>query len=72
MPYPDDALAFIILSTPAMFEKCFIPFIKSVPQPMNGLRDPLDQCIGQKVLQIKQVCVFCDVYVRKVFKVIFA
>ena len=27
LPYPDDTLAFVIISQPGMFEKSFLPFV---------------------------------------------
>ncbi|KAM3876147.1 cyanocobalamin reductase / alkylcobalamin dealkylase [Diretmus argenteus] len=43
LAYPDDTLAAVVLSTPAMFEQAFLPFMeKSVCQ---GVSDPIDQCV---------------------------
>ncbi|XP_054912160.1 cyanocobalamin reductase / alkylcobalamin dealkylase [Poeciliopsis prolifica] len=43
LPYPDDALAVVVLSTPAMFEQAFLPFLErsSIHKPS----DPVDQCV---------------------------
>ncbi|KAG7513538.1 methylmalonic aciduria and homocystinuria type C protein [Solea senegalensis] len=43
LSYPDDSLAVVVLSTPAMFELAFLPFIEE--QRFQGLRDPIDQCV---------------------------
>lgn len=41
LQYPDDTLAFVVLSTPQMFEKAFKPFI-GVMQ-LSTVRDPIDE-----------------------------
>ncbi|XP_077573738.1 cyanocobalamin reductase / alkylcobalamin dealkylase isoform X2 [Stigmatopora nigra] len=43
LPYQDDCLAFVVLSTPAMFEKAFLPFMEE--RRCQGLSDPIDQCV---------------------------
>ena len=44
LPFPGPTLAFLVLSTPVMFDKALKPFLKSYqPQP---LRDPVDQCVS--------------------------
>ncbi|XP_046916999.2 cyanocobalamin reductase / alkylcobalamin dealkylase [Dermatophagoides farinae] len=61
LPYPDDALAFVVLSNPSWFEKSFLPFLannldpsmmdKNDDLPENhsclamNCRDPIDQCM---------------------------
>lgn len=47
-----DTVGFLIISTPAMFEKAFIPFI--CRQECTGVKDPLDQCVAQYFQQIKK------------------
>ncbi|XP_032884595.1 cyanocobalamin reductase / alkylcobalamin dealkylase [Amblyraja radiata] len=44
LQYPDDTLAFVVLSTPQMFEKAFKPFI-GVMQ-LSTVRDPIDECVA--------------------------
>ncbi|XP_059840142.1 cyanocobalamin reductase / alkylcobalamin dealkylase [Hypanus sabinus] len=44
LQYPDDTLAFVILSTPQMFEKAFKPFLAIMKLP--GVRDPIDECVA--------------------------
>ncbi|MEQ2205697.1 hypothetical protein XENOCAPTIV_009878, partial [Xenoophorus captivus] len=43
LPYPDDTLALVVLSTPAMFERAFLPFLeqRGIQKPC----DPVDQCV---------------------------
>ncbi|XP_078417157.1 cyanocobalamin reductase / alkylcobalamin dealkylase isoform X1 [Cetorhinus maximus] len=43
LQYPDDTLAFVVLSTPQMFEKAFKPFIADKQLPT--VRDPIDECV---------------------------
>ncbi|XP_070195679.1 cyanocobalamin reductase / alkylcobalamin dealkylase-like [Littorina saxatilis] len=43
LPYDPDTLAFIIFSTPAMFDKAFKPFI--CRQSCDQQRDPIDECM---------------------------
>jgi len=48
LAYPDDTLAFTVISTPSFFEKCFIPFVKeNAAFATSG--DLLDQCIAQSL-----------------------
>ena len=46
---PGDCLAFCIISTPSMFEKAFLPFIRNSYSDNSSdstlLQDPLDNCI---------------------------
>lgn len=47
-PYPEDALAVVVLSSPSMFEKVFLPFLATRYQP--GLTtDPIDQCAREQL-----------------------
>ncbi|GCC26940.1 cyanocobalamin reductase / alkylcobalamin dealkylase isoform X1 [Chiloscyllium punctatum] len=43
LQYQDDTLAFVVLSTPQMFEKAFKPFIAE--KPLTTIRDPIDECV---------------------------
>ncbi|XP_037105949.1 cyanocobalamin reductase / alkylcobalamin dealkylase isoform X2 [Syngnathus acus] len=43
LPYPNDSLAVVLLSTPAMFEQAFLPFMEE--KGCQGLSDPIDQCV---------------------------
>ncbi|XP_062921060.1 cyanocobalamin reductase / alkylcobalamin dealkylase isoform X1 [Mobula hypostoma] len=44
LQYPGDTLAFIVLSTPQMFEKAFKPFLTI--RQLQGVRDPIDECVA--------------------------
>ncbi|XP_053549551.1 cyanocobalamin reductase / alkylcobalamin dealkylase [Bombina bombina] len=52
LPYPDDTLAFVVLSTPSMFEKAFKPFLAE--HTLQKLRDPIDQCISYHLSLAKE------------------
>lgn len=43
LDYPHDSLAVVVLSTPAMFEQAFLPFMEE--RGCQGLTDPIDQCV---------------------------
>lgn len=43
LPYPDDTLAVVVLSTPAMFEQAFLPFLEQ--RRIQKPSDPIDQCV---------------------------
>ncbi|XP_048457714.1 cyanocobalamin reductase / alkylcobalamin dealkylase isoform X4 [Rhincodon typus] len=43
LQYQDDTLAFVILSTPQMFEKAFKPYIAD--KLLATVRDPIDECV---------------------------
>lgn len=43
LSYPDDILAVVVLSTPAMFERAFLPFLEE--RGCQGLSDPIDLCV---------------------------
>ena len=47
-----DTLAMIVISTPSMFEKTFLPFLKS-----NNCceRDPIDECTRRQLDSLKEV-----------------
>eukprot|EP00112_Aurelia_sp_Birch-Aquarium-sp1_P020198 Seg515.8 transcript_id=Seg515.8/GoldUCD/mRNA.D3Y31 product="Methylmalonic aciduria and homocystinuria type C protein" protein_id=Seg515.8/GoldUCD/D3Y31 len=53
LPYDTDRVAFIILSVPSMFEKCLIPFIKDDQFDCLSNQDPLDQCMKEVFIKIK-------------------
>lgn len=52
LPEKYDTVGFLIISTPTMFEKAFLPFV--CRQECTGVRDPLDQCVAHYFQQIKQ------------------
>ena len=53
LSYPDDTLGLCVISTPEMFEKAFIPFVKQ--QDCDGIRDPIDQCMVHYFNKVKEV-----------------
>uniref|UniRef100_A0A8D0GFA8 Cyanocobalamin reductase / alkylcobalamin dealkylase n=1 Tax=Sphenodon punctatus TaxID=8508 RepID=A0A8D0GFA8_SPHPU len=64
LPYLDNTLVFVVLSTPSMFDKAFKPFVNS--QLLKKMNDPVDQCVSHYLLLVKeslpdqQVDVICD------------
>ncbi|CAI5777294.1 Alkylcobalamin:glutathione S-alkyltransferase [Podarcis lilfordi] len=52
LPYLDDTLAFVVLSTPAMFDKAFKPFLRN--GPLKKIRDPVDQCISHHLTLLRE------------------
>ncbi|XP_051952136.1 cyanocobalamin reductase / alkylcobalamin dealkylase [Xyrauchen texanus] len=52
--YPTDTLAVVVLSTPSMFERAFLPFLQS--QSCEGVRDPVDQCVSHTVSSCVSQC----------------
>ncbi|XP_069184999.1 cyanocobalamin reductase / alkylcobalamin dealkylase-like [Procambarus clarkii] len=53
LPYHNDTLAFVAISTPGMFEKAFIPFLAKV-DCLKINQDPIDQCMIQHLSAIKR------------------
>lgn len=53
LPYNEDTVAFIIISTPSMFEKSFIPFLASGDCLRSKQQDPLDQCMVKHFSAVK-------------------
>lgn len=53
LPYPDDTLAFVVLSTPSMFDKALKPFINK--ERLKIIRDPVDQCVSHHLSRMKEV-----------------
>ncbi|XP_034036279.1 methylmalonic aciduria and homocystinuria type C protein homolog [Thalassophryne amazonica] len=54
LAYPDDSLAVVVLSTPAMFEQAFLPFLED--RGCQGLSDPIDQCVKRCVSSAVSQC----------------
>ncbi|XP_059196940.1 cyanocobalamin reductase / alkylcobalamin dealkylase [Centropristis striata] len=54
LAYPDDSLAVVVLSTPAMFEQAFLPFLEE--RGCRGLSDPIDQCVKHWVSSAVSQC----------------
>lgn len=53
LSYPADTLGLLVISTPDMFERAFIPFLKN--EECNEIRDPIDQCVVHYFNKVKQV-----------------
>ncbi|ELU18887.1 hypothetical protein CAPTEDRAFT_20039 [Capitella teleta] len=49
---PEDTIAFIIISTPCMFEKALIPFV--CREQCTGAKDPIDECVGHYFSEAKE------------------
>ncbi|XP_068949799.1 cyanocobalamin reductase / alkylcobalamin dealkylase-like [Petaurus breviceps papuanus] len=64
LPLPGPTLAFVVLSTPAMFDQALKPFLQSAH--MQPLKDPVDQCVAyhftnlQKSLAEQEVHIITD------------
>ncbi|KAM9435471.1 cyanocobalamin reductase / alkylcobalamin dealkylase isoform 2-T2 [Clarias gariepinus] len=52
--YSADTLALVVLSTPSMFEKVFLPFLQT--GCCEDVRDPIDQCVAQTVRSCVSEC----------------
>ncbi|KAM9620123.1 cyanocobalamin reductase / alkylcobalamin dealkylase isoform 4-T5 [Morphnus guianensis] len=52
LPYPDDTLAFVVLSTPSMFDKALKPFVNK--ERLKIIRDPVDQCVSHHLSHVKE------------------
>ena len=56
LDHPEDTLAFVIISQPAMFEKAFLPFLSSHYRPgLAGRRDPIDECMLHQLSRLASV-----------------
>ena len=56
LPFDDDTLAFVVISTPAMFDETFKPFILRQDCAGDGARDLIDMCVAEKFSLVQQVC----------------
>ncbi|CAF4305469.1 unnamed protein product, partial [Rotaria magnacalcarata] len=45
--YNDDTVAFLVVSTPSMFEKTFLPYALDSSKDLS--RDPIDCCVKEKI-----------------------
>lgn len=50
---PGPTLAFLVLSTPAMFDQALKPFLQSCHLRM--LTDPVDQCVAYHLGRVREV-----------------
>ena len=56
LDHPEDTLAFVIISQPALFEKAFLPFLSSHYRPgLAGRRDPIDECMLHQLSRLASV-----------------
>ncbi|KAG7316717.1 hypothetical protein KOW79_020258 [Hemibagrus wyckioides] len=54
LQYSANTLALVVLSTPSMFEKVFLPFLQT--GYCRGVRDPIDQCVSQTIKSCVSEC----------------
>ncbi|KAF7485121.1 cyanocobalamin reductase / alkylcobalamin dealkylase [Marmota monax] len=52
LPLPGPTLAFLVLSTPAMFDQALKPFLQS--HHLQSLTDPVDQCVAYHLRRVRQ------------------
>lgn len=50
---PGPTLAFLVLSTPAMFDRALKPFLQSCH--LQSLTDPVDQCVAYHLGRVREV-----------------
>ena len=70
LDYPDDTLAFIVISTPSFFDNSFVPFVQT--NDLQGTGDFLDKCVAHhfetaaKVLKFvsHSTVRFVNIYIR--------
>jgi len=55
--YDPDTLAFLLISTPSMFEKAFLPFL--VGPHCEDLCDPINRCVNYHLTHAAQVSCIC-------------
>ena len=51
--YDDDTVSFLIVSTPSMFEKTFLPYVLDTDRDLT--RDPIDCCVKEKIHEVVEV-----------------
>ncbi|XP_045147910.1 cyanocobalamin reductase / alkylcobalamin dealkylase isoform X2 [Echinops telfairi] len=52
LPLPGPTLAFVVLSTPSMFDQAFKPFLQTCH--LQPLRDPVDQCVAYHMGRVRE------------------
>ncbi|XP_019604956.2 cyanocobalamin reductase / alkylcobalamin dealkylase [Rhinolophus sinicus] len=52
LPLPGPTLAFLVLSTPAMFDRALKPFLQSCH--LQSLTDPVDQCVAYHLGRVRE------------------
>ncbi|XP_071492457.1 cyanocobalamin reductase / alkylcobalamin dealkylase-like [Diadema antillarum] len=56
LSYPEDTLAFCVISTPSMFDKAFLPFVERLRERSSiENRDPVDSCVAEHLQKAKEV-----------------
>ncbi|XP_078327892.1 uncharacterized protein LOC111115434 [Crassostrea virginica] len=69
LPFPDDTLAVLVISTPDLWEKAFIPFAKNQDlDNWDNERNPLHECMIYHFDQVKQSFPEHDVETVHVFE----
>jgi len=68
LQYPRGTVAFLLLSTPSMFEKLFLPYVTS-PDYVPSQLDPLDQCLKQFLSALTSAFPGLDIEVIQDFEV---
>lgn len=68
LQYPDNTLAFCIVSVPSFFKEQFIPFIRE--REFSKLSDPLDQCLTNTLKSIKNSLTEYDIEIIHDFEVL--
>lgn len=53
LPLPGPTLAFLVLSTPAMFDRALKPFLQS--GHLQPVTDPVDQCVAYHLGRVRKV-----------------
>lgn len=56
LPLSEDTLAFVVISTPAMFDQAFKPFILRQECVGNASHDLIDTCMAEQFSLVQQVC----------------
>jgi len=52
LPYDYDTLAFVVITTPSMFENYLLPYVKT--EHCRGIKDPIDECVSSLFNDIKK------------------
>jgi len=59
LEYDPNTFALLVISTPKTFDKLFLPFLfenfKNNTDQLDNLRDPIDECMNQLFVRVKEV-----------------
>lgn len=55
LPADEDTIAFVVISTPMMYDRAFKPFILRQECSGDGARDLIDTCVAEKFSLVQQV-----------------